>query len=476
MIGRTLLLAAASLVSLGAGAADYTIVVSSATDADPAWSKVVQSLVRQHAGSVIHFTNEVAQSLESLRAAKPRAVCFVAQPQEASLAFVVQVHRLTRKLDADPYPDCRWGILTGLDASDALRIAETPGPLVIRRVAGGTEFALEPVSEAVWFDEMKAGHVVKKSADGKLQETKGTNDTTADIVSTLSNWKPELFITSGHATQRGWQIGYGFEGGFLLSTNGHLVAKDPTGKFTEVWSGHPKVYLPVGNCLMGHIDGPDAMALAWMHSAGVRQMTGYVMDTWYGYAGWGVMDYFVEQPGRFSLAEAFQANNIALIDRLVRFFPKLAALESPEDADMKNAELTRLGPAAQAEGLATKDGFGLLYDRDFQAFYGDPAWDARLAPGPCRWKQALRREGDEFVFEVHPLRAAETFAPVSTNGSQRGGRPVIQFFTDRIGKATVTAGAEWNPVITDDFILVPAPKPKDPVRDIVIRFKAAKAP
>lgn len=462
-------------MSLGAWSADYAIVVSASTESDPGWRKVVQTLAKQHAGAVIRYTNEVAQSLPGLRSTKARVVCFVAAPQEASLPYVVQVHRLTRKLDADPYPDCRWGILTGLNAGDALRIAETPDPLIVRRVAGGTEFSMESVSEGVWYDELKAGHSVRKTSDGKVQDLRGTNDSTAGIVSTLTSWKPDLFITSGHATQRAWQIGYGFAGGFLLSTNGHLLAKDPTGKIAEIQSDHPKIYLPVGNCLMGHIDGPDAMALAWMHSAGVRQMTGYVMDTWYGYAGWGVLDYFVEQPGRFTLAEAFQANNIALIDRLVRFFPRLAGLEAPEDADMKSPELNQLGTAAQSEGLGIKDGFGLLYDRDFQAFYGNPAWEARLAPGPCRWKQELRREGDEFVYEVSPQRAAETFAPVNTNGSQRGGRPVIQFFAERLGQATVTQGAEWNPVITDDFILVPAPKPKEPSHPIVIRFKAGKA-
>jgi hypothetical protein len=31
---------------------------------------------------------------------------------------------------------------------------------------------------------------------------------------------------------------------------------------------------------------------------------GYTVPTWYGYAGWGCLDFFVEQPGRFTLAEA----------------------------------------------------------------------------------------------------------------------------------------------------------------------------
>ena len=51
---------------------------------------------------------------------------------------------------------------------------------------------------------------------------------------------------------------------------------------------------------MGHIDGQQAMALAWLKTGGVRQMLGYTVPTWYGYAGWGCLDYFVEQPGPVS--------------------------------------------------------------------------------------------------------------------------------------------------------------------------------
>ena len=61
---------------------------------------------------------------------------------------------------------------------------------------------------------------------------------------------------------------------------------------------------------MGHIDDQQAMALAWLKSGGVRQMLGYTVPTWYGYAGWGCLDYFVEQPGRYDFAEAFLPINM----------------------------------------------------------------------------------------------------------------------------------------------------------------------
>jgi hypothetical protein len=63
-------------------------------------------------------------------------------------------------------------------------------------------------------------------------------------------------------------------------------------------------------------------------SAAVRQMAGYVLPTWYGYQGWGLLDYFVEQPGRFTLTEAFHANHHALVHRLMTYFPGAEKVES----------------------------------------------------------------------------------------------------------------------------------------------------
>ena len=47
-------------------------------------------------------------------------------------------HRLTRRLDDDPYGDCIWGIVTGYTPQDAMRIASETQPLVISRSMGTT--------------------------------------------------------------------------------------------------------------------------------------------------------------------------------------------------------------------------------------------------------------------------------------------------------------------------------------------------
>ena len=183
--------------------------------------------------------------------------------------------QLTRSYDDDPYTDTFWGILTGFDAENALAIAQHDEPLVVRKVAGGTEVALEMCSEGKWFCELVAGKSVTKSEDGESEQTIGEADSTAAIVEALNSYQPDLFVTSGHATERDWQIGFRYRNGYFKSKAGQMTGLDTAGNKIAVDSTNPKVYLPIGNCLMGHIDGPDAMALAWMNDAGVKQMIGY---------------------------------------------------------------------------------------------------------------------------------------------------------------------------------------------------------
>ena len=207
---------------------------------------------------------------------------------------------------------------------------------------------------------------------------------------------------------------------------------------------NPKGYLPIGNCLLGNIIGPDAMALAWMYDAGVMQMLGYTKPTWFGYGGWGVLDYFIEQPGRYALTEASFANHHALVQR-------------------RGLPTTRKG-----------DKRGLAFDRDVVAFYGDPAWSARMAPGKLAYGQKLSFSDGTYTFEIEPKQGEKSFATVNSNGSQRGGRPFVAFLGHRVKDIEVIEGKDLRPVVADDFILVPRPVKCDPTRDYRVVFRAAR--
>jgi len=456
-----------------APAADgYCVVVSQATQDDPQWKPVVDALVAKHRAAVLTFDRSVDESLPGLRRHCPRYVCFVARPTEATREFVAQVNRLTRRIDDDPYVDAIWGILTGYDAACALRIAKHNEPLVIHRVAAGTEIELAMCDEGVWYCELKQGRMVRKEPGKKPEEAKAPADTTKSLVDALDTYRAQLLITSGHATERDWQIGYRYRNGQFRSAAGQLFGVDTQGRRLPIRSDNPKVYLPVGNCLMGHIDGPDAMALAFLNSAGVYQMIGYTVPTWYGYGGWGLLDYFLEQPGRFTLAEAFFANQQALLHRLETYFPGIGAEADPNKLPNNRA----LSPQARAAGLTWNDARGLLYDRDQVAFYGDPAWSARMAPGRLSWEQSLSEEQGEYRLEIRPLQGERTFAPINTNGSQRGGRPIVQLLPHRIRAQSVqiVAGADLDPLVADNFVLVPLPRTWDAQRPYRIVFRAER--
>jgi hypothetical protein len=453
---------------------NYAVVVSRATHEDAEWKKVCAALEAKHKErgvKTIVYEKQVGEALAGLQADHPRYVCFVATPAEAGRQFVADVHRLTRKIDDDPYTDALWGILTGYDAANALGIAETTKPLEIKRVASGTEVALDRCVEGIWYCELEKHRMVQKKAGEEAKQTKGPGDTTAALVDTINDYGADLFVTSGHATERDWQIGFRYQNGSFRSKAGELFGVNVAGKTFPVVSDSPKVYLPIGNCLMGHIDGPDAMALAFMKSAGVRQMIGYTVLTWYGYAGWGCLDYFVEQPGRYTFAEAFIANEQALVHRLQTNFPELANVDTPPGA-MPRVRVG-MGEAAKKAGLTAQDGMGLLHDREVLAFYGDPAWEARMAPGKLAYEQSLTQRADgAYVFEIKPLAAEKSFAPVNTNGAQRGWRPIVQFFPARLKDVKVIEGEEFAPVIADDFLLMPNPRECDPAKAYRIVFTA----
>ena len=424
--------------------ASYTIVVSQPTHADAEWKKVVDRLKTKQDASVILFEKSVDESLEELRATFPRFTCFVATPKEATGDFVKKVHQMTRRLDDDPYTDTFWGILTGFDAKNALAIAGHEEPLVVGKVASGTEFATEMVTEGEWYDELVKNKHVRKTASGKVQTLQGPDDTTGSLIKLLNEYRADLMITSGHATQGGWQIGFRYRNGFFHSRAGQMYGVDTSKKKIEIESPNPKIYLPIGNCLMGDINGADAMALAWMNDVGVKQMIGYVEPTWFGYMGWGILDYFLEQPGRYTLTEAFFANNHALIHRL----------NDPQTPQ--------------------SDRRGLEFDRDVVAFYGDPKWSAKMADLPRYYSQKLEIRNGVYTLTIRPNRGTDSFQPVNRNGSQRGWRPIVQFLPQRIHSVEILRGQDLNPTVTDDFILVPNPRKADPNREYIVEFRARR--
>ena len=441
----------------------YAVVVSKTTQADPAWNKVVDALVAKHSATVIAYDSDVASSLAALREHMPRYACFVARPEEAGRGFVVKIHRLTRRLNDDPYTDLLWGIITGYDPKDALRIASVQQPLLIHKGAAGTGLNLDAFDEGIWFNEGVSGEYWRKSAGGHAEKFSGPADNITAIADMLNVYQPEFFLTSGHASEHDWQPGYAFKDGDLRSHDGKLIGRDLKGALHPIDSPSPKVYLGAGNCLIGHIKDKQSMALAWLGSGGANQVVGYTVVTWFGAMGWGTRDYFFDLSGRYTLAESFYFSNQLITNQLQTRFPDKAGVEfdawdvetHPELLDQYAKKLSGDKPEKNMHDL-----LGLLWDHDTVAFYGDPAWVARLASHAPPLSTTLIEKDGVWHFVIH---ANETCTP---------SKPLAMFFSKRLKNIEILSGKEFEPLITTGFIMLLKPGSFKAGQEYEVVFKA----
>lgn len=434
-------------IQVGAHADDwakqgYTIVATQNVLDDDDWSKVVDSLREKYADEYyVDIVEWDDSAFDRLKEIFPKYVCFVVKPEEATAERLVSIWRGTRALDDDPYGDVLWAIITGYDATDALRMTQVK-PTIVESACGATSISTKYFKSSVVFDEGKKNHWRVKAA-GKEEEDRNDapDDTTHAVADALNN--AQLFVTSGHASENNWSIGYAYKNGFFVAQNGNLygVPSQESGeKPFLVEATGSKIHFASGNCLWGNINKPCCMATMMIKHANVDMLLGYVVPTWFGYMGWGVLDYYVEQPGRFTVAEAVYANNQAL----------LYLLENDKTAP----EEEKL-PAMKREGLN--------YDRDVVALYGDPAWQNALAVQESGWKQELEAEKAEdgtitWTLTIDPVQTEDSHALVDSNGSARSNRPLFQILPQRISNVEIVEGLDYGVVITDNFVLIPLSK------------------
>lgn len=440
----------------------YAIVVSKATLADKAWAQVVGTLKQKYGdqAQVIVWEKSVDDAKPALSKMMPHYTCFVTEPKDANRVFVAQVHRLARNLNQDPYPDTVWAILTGLNAADANRIAATCAPLVIRTAVSTTGVQNDLYDSVFTLSDGAKGKVFAKgkAAEAVAYPKAPDADRAHALADAFHAMKPDLFVTSSHANENILEMP--FSAGAILGKNGAALAVESHGahghlsvgpKGWAIASPNPKAWLAAGNCLSARIRNNDSIALAMMHSAGVTQMVGYTVPTWYGAGGWGTLEWFQNQPGRFSMAESFFINDAAMTRKLAKEFP------GKEDFAVQVYDENNIGALAEPLGMdkmpgmnqaKAKDLLGLTWDHDTVALYGDPAWDVRIAPHGLGFEQKLsetRLDGDRRIkFGVEAKRDGHVKA--------------FAFLPTRISAAAIKAGeakgATSDALLTETYVLV----------------------
>ena len=387
----------------------------------------------------------VKETLPPLQSMRPSYTCFLTHHSECSIQLLADIHQVTRQIDpSNPFYDTIWGILTGLTEDDVLFAINQEQTLPVRRVLAGCPIDLTKFESGSWYSELqKCTSYHCRRDQEKPYEEECPQDTTEILASKLSEErKPDdekgcdMMITSGHATENDWQIGYTYRNGQFVCQEGKLVGLSSNRKWYPITgNGQPKILSAAGNCLMGHIDKPNCMALAWMHSAGVVQMIGYTVTSWYGFAGWGVHKYFIELPGLFSFAESFFGNHQALVANL--FFKHSDWVErSYRDYPGFNSECS-----------------GLLHDKDVVAFYGDPAWDAKLVAKPETWPyelsvsalpkdESLEDGWRKYKIEVVTKTECSWDCPKGDDKTTSPGRPPIYIFPRPVKEYKIVEGGE----------------------------------
>lgn len=466
----------------------YAICVSKSTIEDPEWKEAAALLVQKHSEKfdvkVLGWEESPLKCLGGLKQFQPTYVCFLAKHEEADLVFVQLCHVITRNIDDDPYTDALWAILTGYDVNDVKRIIAAPD-MKVDTCCAGFGMNLSQFKSGVWYSEGTKNHYGIKEADGVYQERKdGPDDTTHALADAYG--KNQLFMTSGHASQRDWQIGYSYENGYFFSKDGQLYGRTKDKEEFPITHTNSKVYLAVGNCLIGNIDGKDAMVLAHIHSGGVNMMAGYVQPTFFGYMGWGIRDYYVGQPGRFTAAEAFFANNQAITWHINRIFPEYVNAKGFKGA-MNQMRMIQIIPDLSEEAekkfadmdKETKEFvFCMGFDLNMVALYGDPAWQNPMKSHNKAWKQKLTSQKldngkTEWTLTIAPLNGADSFKSVCKEEATKDGRPIFQFLPKRVKNVVIDENCkDLHATITENFILLPKTDAMSSGKEIVLEFTA----
>lgn len=422
---RMFLVLAILFISTFGFASDYVIAVRQSTLSNKNWRNVAEKLKAKHQGMIILYENRLEEILPELKSIEPRYLCFVMTPQEANRDAVISINQLTRQIDDDPYGDVIWGIVTGYTPGFALKMASV-NRMDIRRGLGKTQVNwLRYLDSGAYYSEAVKNHKFVKSSGQDIRKERGPDDTTQQIVNAVNSGQVDIMWTSGHASEKDWEMGWAFRDGKFFTQNGQLKAHDTSGRDYYIQSPHPMVYYAPGNCLIGHINDPqNCMALSWIR-AGAYQFAGYTRESWYGYMGWGVGDYFFLLKDRFTLAESVYLNNQALL------------------FDLKN----------KTPGINKA---GHLYDRDVFVFYGDPALETRIVP-----IDELPLYSQELLFEEIGQNQYRVKFSVRMEKTGKVARPAAAFFPQKIASISGLETNGYKVDTSDNFILMMLASPSE---------------
>ena len=422
----------------------YAIVVSAETNSMTGWGDVVDSLAIIHNGQVFVWHDSLQEVKAALAAYSPDYIAFVGRSwYEIQTPFVEDIWVMTRELDADPYGDAIWGLVTGCDYPDAMRVVQNQ-TLQLRTVLGGTNCTwdswfyqgistFEAQYNRIRFKLPDTSLIIDTICPARCPDDRCTllvnyiNDGINDTILGFSLQGPvDYFITSGHGNVDVWQLHYPTPDleGLFRSEAGQVYGDPHIGTNRYISSTNPKVYNAMGNCLVGNPSNPNYMPYGWLGSGGAIAMTGYMPTTVYGYMLWGLGGLLQMAQDRYTFAEAFYVSNQELLFDEINNTPGT-------------------------------DPTGLDYDRNACCYYGDPAAEIRM----FAWRDPWWDQG----LDIAPGSGIDTITFwVEANydsvdpgfSGTSGRRHPFAFLPGRYDSAVVIDSNCYGTVITDNFVLM----------------------
>lgn len=446
----------------------YVIISSIKIKQDNNWMKVVTKLANRHDASILFYNKDIDEVISDLKRLKPQYVAFIDKPENIGKEYVFRANQLSYLVDEDIYPDFLWGIITGYNASAAMRLIDNSVQPFIINTALSTIMELKA---GKWFDEFafiddhnlgvfgEKDRGEKNVTIGEIKDFRAVNDkdSVLNLLGTFSHYyakiNPDLIVTAAHATEINLEMP--FSKGNIKSENGVLYADFYETKKILPLRNMPRVYLPIGNCLIGNVAKTKySMPIAWMNSGGATSMVGYVVPTWHGRNGWGTLKYWLTYPGRYTLAQAFYLNKVDMIHQLNKWHPKLVKYDYPH----------RIRSSARAEieeslnRKLTIDERGFWYDKDVVALYGDPAWDVRLkADTPKTDFTVVEKEKKGKL--ILTIQTHSNFDLNKMKGEQFKEEhvkdlPFSYIFSNRLKNPRISNSQKWDIALTENCILI----------------------
>lgn len=470
------LLAIFVLFSFSLSAADYLVLTSKQVVEDVAWKKVVDHLVEKHHSTYLIYDQAPDELMDKIREHAPRYICIVEKPENLDKDYIISWNIASRKIDPDMYLDCFWGIVTGKDASAAMKMLEnSTEPFVVKTgIASVTELSLAKWFDKFgWVDDHREGIVGEKRAKmlPVTYRKVSPEQVLPEFVNLYNTYEPDFMVTASHATEKNLEMPY--SDGNIIPVDGDFYAvpmikgkkirmkKDSLSFYITPNRDKPFLCMPIGNCLIGNVNNDKySMASTWISNYHATTFIGYVVPTWYGRNGWGVLKYFLTTPGKLTAAESFFLNMQDMLYRMNKFSPEF--MEAPFNHQAKSIFKQGQEDARVLLGRdITTDELGFWHDRDVVAYYGDPKWNVRLQeiPEENDYTVSTRKEGNEYILTIE---TKENFSLSKLTGDKFKNEhvadlPFCFIFPERLKNPTLAKRLPWETVVTKDAILIYEP-------------------